>query len=342
MQKLPNHVLETQQFKDRELLDWLLDLASMMETFDKKQPTERDVELCGQLMLPQKPRRKILANLFYEPSTRTRFSFSSAMRALGGDTVETEAAGQFSSVSKGETLPDTIRVVSGYADAIVLRHPQEGAAKEAAEYSSVPVINAGDGGGQHPTQALLDLYTIKKELGRVDNLTVVMVGDLKNGRTVHSLSYLLARMGGIRMVFVAPQQLAMRQDILDYLKRKGCDFRLTTDLKEAAREADVLYMTRVQKERFSSQEEYEKVKDAYILDGGVTAFMKEKSIIMHPLPRINEIAKDVDSDPRAAYFRQASNGKYVRMALLKMLLDPKGTEKVLGIWTNLKGSLRSK
>jgi len=192
----------------------------MMETFDKKQPTERDAELCGRLMLPQKPRRKLLANLFYEPSTRTRFSFSSAMKALGGDTVETEAAGQFSSVSKGETLPDTIRVVSGYADAIVLRHPQEGAAKEAAGHSSVPVINAGDGGGQHPTQALLDLYTIKKELGRVDNLTVAMVGDLKNGRTVHSLSYLLARMGGIRMIFVAPQQLAMRQDILDNLRQR--------------------------------------------------------------------------------------------------------------------------
>lgn len=316
------HILETQQFKERELLENLFGLAAEMELFDKAKPTEDELKRCKQLKLLQEPRKKILANLFYEPSTRTRFSFASAMKALGGDTIDTESAGYFSSAAKGETLPDTIRVTSGYADAIVLRHPEEGAAKQAARYSSVPVINAGDGTGQHPTQALLDLYIIKKELGRMDDLKIAMVGDLKQGRTVHSLTYLLAHRNNIRLYFISPEQLRMRPDVKQYLIEKEISFEEITDLKDVARVVDVLYMTRVQKERFENPAEYEAVKDAYVLGEDVIDVMAVNSIVMHPLPRVNEISQAVDSDPRAAYFRQAVNGKYVRMALLKMLLDP--------------------
>jgi len=320
--EFPKHVLETQQFKDSEILDNLFSLANKMELFDKPKLSESERELCRKLMLPSNPRKKILANLFYEPSTRTRFSFSSAVKALGGETIETEAAGHFSSVSKGETLSDTIRIISGYVDVIVLRHKTEGSAKEAAQHSNVPIINAGDGTGQHPTQALLDLYTIKKELGRTDNLRVAMVGDLKNGRTVHSLTYLLAHRKNIKFFFVAPKQLRMINDIIFYLQEKGITFEETEELMNVARICDVLYMTRVQRERFENRADYEKVKDVYVLNNSIMDIMRTDSIVMHPLPRVNEIAPEVDSDPRAVYFRQAINGKYLRMALLKMLLDP--------------------
>lgn len=324
MASFPKHILETQQFKEGKLIENLFSLASEMELFDTPlcKLSDEQIDRSEKLVLPCKPRTRVLANLFYEPSTRTRFSFSSAMKSLGGDTIETESAGHFSSAAKGETLPDTIRITSGYADVIVLRHPKEGAAKQAARYSSVPIINAGDGTGQHPTQALLDLYTIKKELGRIDDLKIAMVGDLKQGRTVHSLAYLLAHRDKMKMYFVSPEQLKMRQDIIQYFNEKHIDFEELADMKDIARVVDVLYMTRIQKERFGDNAEYEKVKDAYVLDERVLDLMPLDSIVMHPLPRVNEISPSIDGDRRAAYFRQAINGKYVRMALLKMLLDP--------------------
>ncbi len=315
------HVLETQQFKDRHVLEELFSLADTMRLLDKKNPTPQDLETVKKLKLSQEPRRRVLCSLFYEPSTRTRFSFDIAMQALGGDVIYTESAGHFSSAAKGENLPDTIRVVGGYCDLIVLRHSQEGAAKEAARYSRVPIINAGDGVGQHPTQALLDLYTIKKELGRTDTLKIGMVGDLRNGRTVHSLAYLLAHMKDIKFYFVAPEPVKMRKEIIEYLREKGIQFEETGDLEHVARVVDVLYVTRIQKERFANPAEYEKVKGVYIVNRGIIDIMRADSIIMHPLPRVDEIDPEIDADPRAAYFRQAENGKYIRMALIKMILD---------------------
>jgi aspartate carbamoyltransferase catalytic subunit len=261
-----------------------------------------------------------MATLFYEPSTRTRLSFESAMTRLGGSVIGTEAASHFSSAVKGESLPDTIRIVGRYADVIVIRHPQEGSSRTAAECSPVPVINAGDGAGQHPTQALLDMYTIKRELGRLDNLSVAMTGDLLYGRTVHSLTYLLAHYSDIRLSFLSPEQLRIPLNLRQYLKRKGIHFKESTSMEDAVQEADVLYMTRIQKERFASEAEYGKLKGCYVIDKRILALMKKKSIIMHPLPRVDEISPEADSDPRAAYFRQAENGLYIRMALLKMIL----------------------
>jgi aspartate carbamoyltransferase catalytic subunit len=249
------------------------------------------------------------------------------MLSLGGQVTSTESAGHFSSAAKGEDLPDTARVVggvrnaSGYADAIVLRHSEEGAAKMAARYSSVPIINAGDGSGQHPTQALLDLYTINDELGRMDDLEVALVGDLKYGRTVHSLVYLLAHREKIKLNFVSPSQVAIHPEIKKYLEQKGVLFEETEDFETVARRCDVLYDTRIQKERFADSEEYEKCKGVYVVDEELIDLMGTDAIIMHPLPRVGEITKGVDNDSRAAYFRQANNGKYVRMALLKMVLD---------------------
>ena len=317
------HILETQQFKDRKLLDELYFLADEMRLFDKENLGLLERYKCKRNALPCKPRRKILANVFYEPSTRTRFSFESAMRSLGGDVISTESAGIFSSAAKGESLPDSIRVIGGYADVIVLRHPEEGAAKMAARYSRVPVINAGDGPGQHPTQALLDRCTIKRERGTTDNLNVGMLGDLKNGRTVRSLTYLLAQEDNIRFHFISPQELKMRNDIIQYLEEHNISFEEVTGeaLKDVARNLDVLYVTRIQKERFKNPEEYEKLKGCYVVDHNVIDVMPGDSIIMHPLPKIDEIAPEVDYDKRAAYFRQSDNGKYVRMALLKMILD---------------------
>ncbi len=261
---------------------------------------------------------KILANLFYEPSTRTSSSFTSAMERLGGSVIPINEV-RYSSVSKGESLPDTVRTLECYTDVIVLRHPEVGASALAAKYARKPIINAGDGVGEHPTQALLDLFTINEELGRVDGLTVTMLGDLKYGRTVHSLARLLS-MFDIKLHYVSPDILRMPPEILDEVKEKGKPQTEHSNLDEIIGETDVLYVTRVQKERFTDLNEYEKVKGAFVITPETMTRAKEQMIVMHPLPRVGEISMDVDDDPRAAYFRQMEYGLYVRMALLAMVL----------------------
>lgn len=261
---------------------------------------------------------KILANLFYEPSTRTSSSFTSAMERLGGSVIPINEV-HYSSVSKGESLPDTIRTLECYADVIVLRHPEVGASALAAEYARKPIINAGDGVGEHPTQALLDLFTIIEELGDANNLSVTMLGDLKFGRTVHSLSRLLSLFQA-RLNYVSPDILRMPPEIIAELENAGIHQKETTDLLSVLPETDVLYVTRVQKERFANLEEYESVKNAFVITPEIMSHAKSKMIIMHPLPRVGEISMEVDQDPRAAYFRQMEYGLYVRMALLAMVL----------------------
>ncbi|MEW6619072.1 MAG: aspartate carbamoyltransferase [bacterium] len=310
-----HHLIEVKQFKDKELLEEIFKLASEMEMADRTGKYDR-------LFLPQIPRKKILATLFYEPSTRTRLSFESAMMRLGGEVITTEEARVFSSVTKGESLVDTIRVIGTYADVIVLRHYEEGSSKIAAQVSSVPIINAGDGTGQHPTQALLDMFTIQKELGRIDNLKVGLVGDLLYGRTVHSLTYLLAHQQGVKLYFISPEEIRMPRNIINYLEDEmKIPFEEITDLKEVVSDIDVLYVTRIQKERFRNIEDYNKMKGVYVIDKEILSLMKKDARILHPLPRVDEVAIEVDEDPRAAYFRQVENGLYLRMALLKMILD---------------------
>jgi len=260
---------------------------------------------------------KILSTLFYEPSTRTRLSFEAAMERLGGRVISVAEA-KSSSAAKGESLHDTIKTVEGYADVIVLRHPQIGSVEEAGRSTDRPVINAGDGAGQHPTQSLLDLYTILEEQGKVDGLTITLVGDLKHGRTVHSLADLLASFG-VTFRFVAPEALRMPPEIVERLRGKGIAVEETSDLAASIPAADVLYMTRIQRERFDDPAEYDRLKDAFVLTKEGLASAKETITIMHPLPRVNEIATDVDGLPGAAYFRQAANGVPVRMALLKLV-----------------------
>ncbi len=262
-------------------------------------------------------RGKILATLFFEPSTRTRLSFETAMQRLGGGVIGMGSV-ESSSVAKGETLIDTILTVSQYADVIVLRHPRLGSAQEAADATPVPVINAGDGAGQHPTQALLDIYTIRKELGTLKNLTVSLVGDLKYGRTVHALVELLSLFGA-KLYFVSPDSLRMPQEITSHLRGRGIEVIETGDLVEAGRASHLIYMTRIQKERFSDLSDYEKVKGSFIIDQAFLDRLKKKVTILHPLPRVDEIHPDVDSYPGAAYFRQVRNGIFVRMALLAMI-----------------------
>ena len=260
---------------------------------------------------------KILAALFYEPSTRTRLSFEAAMIRLGGGVITADGF-QFSSMYKGETVEDTMMMVGGYADIIAMRHPEQGSADKAASISPVPFINAGDGPGQHPTQALLDLYTIQKERGTVDGMHVAMVGDLKYGRTVHSLVYLLGLYKNMRFTFIAPDQLPMPEKVTSFLKERNIPYTETTDLS-AGFDADILYMTRVQKERFDNLAEYEALKLKYVLTADQ---LKGKTVtVMHPLPRVGEITTDVDALPTAAYFRQAKNGIPVRMALLWLMLS---------------------
>jgi aspartate carbamoyltransferase len=261
---------------------------------------------------------KILANLFYEPSTRTSSSFTSAMERLGGSVIPINEV-TYSSVTKGESLPDTIRTLECYADVIVIRHPEVGSAALAGAYASKPVINAGDGIGEHPTQALLDLFTIVEELGEVDGLTVTMVGDLKYGRTVHSLSRLLS-LYNVKLNYVSPDILNMPPEVLAELHEKGIPQAEFDTLEAAFGESDVVYVTRVQKERFAEPEDYEKVKGSYVINAETMTRAKEQMIVMHPLPRVGEISMDVDQDPRAAYFRQMEYGLYVRMALLAMVL----------------------
>jgi aspartate carbamoyltransferase catalytic subunit len=297
------HIVESQQF-DRGFIN---DIFSVADSLEKKIETPL--------------RGKIMASLFYEPSTRTRFSFESAMLRLGGNVITTENAREFSSAAKGETLEDSIRVVNNYADVIVLRHYEVGASERAASVSKIPVINAGDGTGQHPTQALLDLYTIKKELGKIDGITIALVGDLKHGRTIRSLAYLLGKYKGVKIYFVSPKSLRVGDDIKAYLKKHKVSFKETENLESAIESLDVLYQTRIQKERFEDKKEYEKLKGFYQIDLKLVSKMKKKSIVMHPLPRVDEILTEVDKSPRAAYFKQARYGLLVRMALLKYLLD---------------------
>jgi len=261
---------------------------------------------------------KILATLFFEPSTRTRLSFETAMQRLGGGVISMASA-EGSSAAKGETVADTARTVSQYADVIVIRHPRIGSAKEAADAASIPVINAGDGAGQHPTQALLDTYTIYKELGSLKNLVISMVGDLKNGRTVHALVELLS-LYQARLYFVSPEGLRMPEEITSTLKKKGIEIEETEDLEKAASESLLIYMTRIQKERFTDLTEYERVKGQYIVDEEFLRKLKKKITILHPLPRVDEIRPEVDSYSGAAYFRQVRNGVFVRMALLAMVM----------------------
>ena len=262
---------------------------------------------------------KILANLFYEPSTRTSSSFMAAMERLGGAVIPISEV-KFSSVAKGESLPDTVRTLACYADVIVLRHPEVGAAALAAKHARKPVINAGDGVGEHPTQALLDAFTIREELGRLDNLTVTMLGDLKYGRTVHSLSRLLTRFNGIKLNYVSPDILMMPRDVVCEVAERGVPQAERSSLTEVLPETDVLYVTRVQKERFEDPAVYEKVKNAFVVTPEVMRSAKKEMIVMHPLPRVTEISMDFDDDPRAAYFRQMEYGLYVRMALLAIVL----------------------
>ena len=264
---------------------------------------------------------KKLATLFYEPSTRTRLSFEAAMLNLGGSVLGFASATS-SSAAKGESVADTIRMISCYADICAMRHPKEGAPMVASVHSGIPVINAGDGGHQHPTQTLTDLMTIRSLKGRLDNLTVGLCGDLKFGRTVHSLINALVRYTGIRFVLISPPELRIPDYIReDVLQAKGIEYREVENLDEAMPELDILYMTRVQKERFFNEEDYIRMKDCYILDKQKMSLAREDMFVLHPLPRVNEISVEVDDDPRAAYFRQVQYGVYVRMALIMTLLE---------------------
>ena len=275
-------------------------------------------------------RGKILATLFYEPSTRTQMSFQTAMLRLGGRIIGFDNPGN-SSVAKGETIKDTVRVVSGYSDIIAMRHPTAGAALAAALYSRVPVINAGDGGHLHPTQTLTDLTTLRNEKGTFSGLCIGLCGDLKFGRTVHSLIKTMARCNNIRFVLISPEELRVPDYIIkDVLEANGIEYRETRSLEESMPELDILYMTRVQKERFFNEEDYIRLKNSYILTSEKMALAKPEMAVLHPLPRVNEIALDVDNDPRAAYFEQVQNGVYIRMALIMTLLglaDPKAPKE---------------
>ena len=290
-----------------EELDQLLDLAQDIEANPKKYAHACD--------------GKKLATLFYEPSTRTRLSHEAAMLNLGGSVMGLSSADS-SSASKGESVSDTIRVISCYADICAMRHPKEGAPIVASQYSTIPIINAGDGGHQHPTQTLTDLLTIRNLKGRLNNMTIGLCGDLKFGRTVHSLINALVRYEGIRFVLISPEELRLpeyiRQDVLD---RQQIPYEEVVRLEDALPKLDILYMTRVQKERFFNEEDYVRMKDFYVLDQEKLALAPEDMYVLHPLPRVNEIAVEVDDDPRAAYFRQVQYGVYVRMALILTLLD---------------------
>lgn len=300
------HLLNPLDFSVEEI-EALLDLASDIEKHPQKY-----AHVCD---------GKKLATLFYEPSTRTRLSFESAMLRLGGSVLGFSSADS-SSAAKGESVSDTIRVISCYADICAMRHPKEGAPMVASVHSGIPVINAGDGGHQHPTQTLTDLMTIRSLKGRLDNLTVGLCGDLKFGRTVHSLINALVRYTGIRFVLISPPELRIPDYIReDVLQAKGIEYREVENLDEAMPELDILYMTRVQKERFFNEEDYIRMKDCYILDKQKMSLAREDMFVLHPLPRVNEISIEVDDDPRAAYFRQVQYGVYVRMALIMTLLE---------------------
>ena len=308
---LPKHVLSVEQFNRSDLG------ALFVKARQMRQLAERggDVRMAG----------RILATLFYEPSTRTRMSFESAMLRLGGQVITAEDAADTSSAAKGETIEDTVRIVESYAHAIVIRHPTVGTADVAAAVASVPIINAGDGAREHPTQGLLDLFTIHEELGRIDDLTVALVGDLRYGRAPRSLAMLLTQTRGARVLLVAPPLIGMAQDVLDALAIGGVAIEIVSDLDAATSRADVVYMTRVQKERFPSDAEYQAARGSYRFGLGQLERLGPNAIVMHPLPRVDEIDRSVDADPRAAYFRQARNGVFLRMALIDELLNRRET-----------------
>ncbi len=306
---MPRHLIAAAD-ADRPLLDRLFALAEAMEGVVERAGAVDDL------------RGRLLATLFYEPSTRTRLSFEAAMLRLGGGVISAENARDYSSGAKGETLEDTVRIVAGYADCIVVRHYEEGAAARMAAVSPVPVINGGDGPGEHPTQALLDLYTIGHEIGRIDGLRIALVGDLANGRTVHSLCRLLPLYHDLSLSLIAPPATRMRPDVLAFLREHDVAYEESEDLAAVAGEIDVLYQTRVQKERFATLDEYERASGRYTVDRVLMERLRPNAIVLHPLPRVGEIDPAVDDDLRSAYFRQARNGLFVRMALLKTLLAP--------------------
>jgi aspartate carbamoyltransferase len=298
-------ILSVKQFTQKDL-KYIFEVAHEMR------------EMVGRVGTFDLLKGKILTNLFYEPSTRTASSFTAAMERLGGSVIPINEV-KYSSVAKGESLPDTIRSLECYSDVIVLRHPEVGASNLAAQYASKPIINAGDGIGEHPTQALLDLFTVLEEKGRVNGLTVTLLGDLKYGRTVHSLSRLLS-LYEVTLNFVSPEILRLPEEIMAELKTQGIPAGEYSVLEKVLPVTDVLYVTRVQKERFDDPQEYEEVKGTYIISPDTLADAKDDLTLMHPLPRVGEISMDVDDDPRAAYFRQMEYGMYVRMALLAMVL----------------------
>lgn len=299
-----NHIISASQF-DKKFINDLFLIADRVKTGEVKNNLLKN---------------KIMATVFYEPSTRTRLSFESAMLRLGGQVISTENASEFSSAAKGETLEDTIRILNSYCDVIVLRHFNIGASKTASEFSKVPVINAGDGNGEHPTQALLDLYTIFSKFER-KKITVSLVGDLLNGRTIHSLSYLLSIYPGIKLIFISPKQLSIPQNLKKHLIDTKVSFTETENLESSLSVSNVIYMTRIQKERFRSLALYKKYFGKYVINNSLLKMIKDSAIIMHPLPRVNEIEPEVDKDQRALYFEQARNGVYIRSALLLYLFD---------------------
>ncbi|MBI2450591.1 MAG: aspartate carbamoyltransferase [Candidatus Nealsonbacteria bacterium] len=308
-----HHILKSQQFSKELLEGELFPLAKEMEKIVKAK--KKKTMLTG----------KIMVTLFYEPSTRTRLSFEMAMQKLGGGVVSTENAKEFSSAAKGEKIEDTIRVICGYhPDVVVLRTSEEGMAEKAAELSPVPVINAGDGTGQHPTQTLPDLYTIQEKMGRISGTWMAVAGDLARGRTVHSLAYLYAKFPNVKISFVSPEMGRIPQNIKDYLKKHNVDFEELYNLKEVASKVDIIYSTRIQRERGGDILLHYKpspdLEYSWEVNQEILNLMKKDAIVMHPLPHLEEIAPEVDKDPRAVYFRQAENGLYVRMALLKMIL----------------------
>jgi len=301
---MTRHLIESQQL-NKESLSKLFKRANELRAF----PSE---SLKG----------KVLTTLFYEPSTRTRLSFESAMLKMGGQVMGTENAREFSSAVKGESLADTIRTIAAYSDAIVMRHNEKGSAEKAAQVSDVPIINGGDGKGQHPTQAILDVYTIYREIGRLDNIKIAMVGDLASGRTVRSLCYMLGKFSNIEIIFVSPESLRMNQDIKDYLQKHNIKFTEEENLEKILPVADIIYMTRIQKERISL-EDYEKAKGKFVINDTNLELIPKHSRIMHPLPHVEEINISINkeqADPRVAYFRQAKNGLYIRMAILEELI----------------------
>ena len=300
----------------RHIID-ITDLAP--SELDALMDTADDIMACPEAYR-ERARYKKLATLFFEPSTRTRLSFEAAMLELGGSVIGFASADS-SSASKGESLQDTVRTVSCYCDVIAMRHPREGAAMAASLASEVPVINAGDGGHCHPTQTLADLLTIRREKGRLDNLTIGLCGDLQFGRTVHSLVHAMSRCEGVRFVMISPEELRVPEYIRAELERDGVPYRETTSLEGAMGELDLLYMTRVQRERFFNEADYLRLKDSFILTKEKLARAPKNMCVLHPLPRVSEISPEVDSDPRACYFKQVKCGKFMRMALLLMLLE---------------------